>query len=230
MRSPLFSVLISLLFYEIGLYINKKTKLAIFNPLLIAIILLIVLLKYSNISYEDYNKGGQFISFFLGPATVVLAIPLYKKFSLFKKNAISILIGISVGAVTGMLCVIGLSKWFGLSDLLIKSLLPKSITTPIGIVVSKQIGGLPAITVVAIILTGIVGSIIGPTLNKILKINDNIAMGIALGNSCHAIGTAKALQIGEEEGAMSGLTIGVAGILTVFLAPIIWKIYLIIFK
>jgi predicted murein hydrolase (TIGR00659 family) len=221
---PVFGVLISIIAYEIGLYINKKTKLSIFNPLLIAMILIIILLKRSHISYGTYSNGGQLISFFLGPATVVLAVPLYKKFSLFKENALPIIVGIIAGAVSGMLCVFGLSKLFGLSDIFIKSLLPKSITTPIGMVVSKQIGGMPSVTVVAIILTGIIGSVIGPVLNKVFKINDKVAMGIAMGNASHAVGTAKALEIGETEGAMSGLTIGLAGIITVFLAPIMWKI------
>jgi predicted murein hydrolase (TIGR00659 family) len=227
---PVFGVLISLIAFEFGSFINKKAKTSIFNPLLIAIILLIIFLKAFNISYEDYNKGGALISFFLGPATVVLAVPLYKKFSLFKKNAIPILVGIISGAVIGMVCVIMLSRVFGFSDILIKSLLPKSITTPIGIVVSKQLGGLPAITVVAIILTGITGSIIGPLLSKWLKVNDKVALGIAMGNASHAIGTSKAFEMGEIEGAMSGLTIGIAGILTVFLAPIIWQIYHYVFK
>lgn len=228
--SPIFGVLISLIAFEIGVFINKKTNNPIFNPLLIAMIILITFLIKFHISYEDFNKGGQLISFFLGPATVVLALPLYKKFTLFKENALAILIGILSGAIAGMLCVLLFSRLFKFSDILIKSLLPKSVTTPIGMVVAKQLGGLPSISVMAIILTGIIGSIIGPFLNRILKINDKVAMGIAMGNSSHAVGTAKALEIGETEGAMSGLTIGIAGILTVFLAPILWNIYLIIFR
>ncbi|MDT8718046.1 LrgB family protein [Clostridium sp. 19966] len=228
-NSPVFGVLVSLIAYEIGAFIKEKLKFSIFNPLLIAIIILIVFLTKFHISYNDYNVGGQVISFFLAPATIALALPLYKKFSLFKKNAFPILAGILCGSTSGILCIILLSKLFGFSDILTKSLIPKSITTPIGMALSKQLGGLPSITVVAIILTGILGSIIGPLLYKIFKINDKIALGIALGSSAHAIGTAKAMEIGEVEGAMSSITIAISGIITVILAPILWNLFLTIF-
>lgn len=229
-NSPLFGILISLIAYEIGVYINKRTKLSIFNPLLIAMAILIFLLTKLHIKYEDFNNGGQLISFFLYPATVALALPMYKKFTLFKENALSIFISILCGDVCGIVCIILLSKFFKLSDVLTKSLIPKSITTPIGMAISKELGGLPSITVVAIILTGVIGSIIGPSLYKIFIINDEVAMGIAMGTSSHAIGTAKSMELGEIEGAMSGLTMAVSGIITVFLAPIMWNLFYIFFK
>lgn len=221
--SPAFGVLISLAAYSIGCKIKERLKFAIFNPLLIAIIILIAVLSGFNIEYDDYNKGGEIISFFLAPATIALALPLYKKFSLFKKNAVPILAGILCGTVSGIVSIIVSAKLLNLSDELIKSLIPKSITTPIGMALSEQLGGIPSITVVAIIVTGILGSIIGPFLNKILKINDEVAMGIAMGNASHAVGTARAMEIGETEGAMSSLTIAVAGIMTVILAPALWN-------
>lgn len=227
--SPVFGVLISLAAYEAASFIKKKLKLSIFNPLLVSIIILIIFLSEFHIKYTDYNNGGQIISFFLAPATVALALPFYKKFSLFKENAFPIMAGILCGTFSGILCIIGLSKLFNLSDILIKSLIPKSITTPIGMALSSQLGGLPSITVVAIIITGITGSVIGPFLYKVLKINDEVAMGIAMGNASHAVGTAKAMEIGETEGAMSGLTIAIAGIVTVLLAPVLWNLYLSIF-
>ena len=223
--SPIFGVLISLIAYEIGNLIKQKLKLSIFNPLLIAIIILIVFLFKFNIKYNDYNNGGQVISFFLAPATVALALPLYKKFSLFKENAMPILAGILCGATSGIISVIALAKLFNLSGELAKSLIPKSITTPIGMALAKQLGGLPSIAVVAIIITGIFGSIIGPFLYKILKINDKVAMGIAMGSASHAVGTAKAMEIGETEGAMSSLTIAISGIITVLIAPILWNLF-----
>ncbi len=223
--SPVFGVLISLIAYEIGTLIKQKLKLSIFNPLLIAIIILIIFLMKFNIKYDDYNNGGQVISFFLAPATVALALPLYKKFSLFKANALPILAGILCGSAAGILSVIAFSKLFNLSGQLAKSLIPKSITTPIGMALSNQLGGLPAITVVAIIITGILGSIIGPFLYKILKINDKVALGIAMGSASHAVGTAKAMEIGETEGAMSSLTIAISGIVTVLIAPILWNLF-----
>lgn len=224
--SPVFGVITSLIAYEIGVYIKKKARLSIFNPLLLSIIILIFFLTKFHIKYEDYNNGGQIISFFLYPATVALALPMYKKFSLFKQNAIPILIGILSGSICGIICVIFLSKSFGLSHVLIESLIPKSITTPLGMALSKQLGGLPSITVVAIIITGIFGSIVGPFLYKVFRIKDKVALGIAMGTCSHAVGTATAMEIGETEGAMSGLTMAISGILTVFLAPVIWKLIL----
>lgn len=221
---PVFGVITSLAAYEIGSIIHRKTGFSVFNPLLIAIVILVVFFKAFGIPYDAYNKGGQVISFFLGPATVVLAVPLYNKFELFKKNALPVLAGILIGVMSGIFTVVFLSRAFGLNDAIIKSLVPKSITTPIGMVVSKQLGGIPAVTVAVIIVTGIIGSIVGPSLCKLLRINDSIATGTAFGNASHAVGTAKALQIGETEGAMSSLTIGIAGIVTVFAAPILWKL------
>lgn len=228
--SPAFGVLVSIIAYEAGTLIKQKFKLSIFNPLLIAIIILIIFLFKFNIKYDDYNNGGQIISFFLAPATVALALPLYKKFSLFKENAVPILLGILCGIISGMISVIVLSRLFGLSVNLTESLIPKSITTPIGMALAKQLGGLPSIAVVAIIITGILGSIIGPFLYKILKINDKVAMGIAMGSSSHAVGTAKAMEIGETEGAMSSLTIAISGIMTVLIAPVLWNLFLIFLK
>lgn len=221
--------MLSLVAYEIGIYINKKTKLSIFNPLLIAIAIVIISLTKLHIKYEDFNIGGQLISFFLYPATVALALPMHKRFSLFKKNALPIFISILCGNIGGIVFVISISEFFKISDVLTKSLIPKSITTPIGMAISQQLGGMQSITVVAIILTGIIGSIIGPVLFKIFKIKDKVAFGIAMGASSHAIGTAKAMEMGEIEGAMSGLTMAISGILTVFLAPIIWNIFTIFF-
>ena len=227
--SPVFGVFISIVAYKIGEVIKEKFKFSIFNPLLIAIIVLVTFLSVFNISYDDYNKGGSIISFFLTPATIALALPLYKKFDLFKKNAFPILVGIICGVIAGLVCIIGLSKAFGLTDELTKSLLPKSVTTPIAMALSEQMGGMSSITVVAVIITGILGSVIGPILNKALKINDKVAMGIAMGNASHAVGTSKAMEIGETEGAMSSLTIAIAGIVTVLLAPLVWNIFIKIF-
>ncbi|MCB2293313.1 LrgB family protein [Clostridium algoriphilum] len=228
--SPIFGVIASLIAYEIGIFIKKKGRLSIFNPLLIAIVILILFLTKFHITYKDYNNGGQIISFFLFPATVALALPMYKKFVLFKENATAILIGIFSGAISGFICVAFLSKLFGLTNLLTKSLMPKSITTPIGIALSKQLGGLSSITVVAIIMTGIIGSIVGPFLYKIFKIKDKVALGIAMGASSHAVGTARAMEMGEIEGAMSGLTMAISGVVTVLLYPLLWKAFLQMFN
>ncbi|GAA0182245.1 LrgB family protein [Clostridium sediminicola] len=221
LNTPLFGVIISIITFEIGLLISKKTKSAIFNPLLISIILVILILLKFDISLKVYNKGGSLIAFFLTPATVILAVPLYKKFAIFKANALPIIIGITIGSISGILTVTILSKLLGLSDNILMSLMPKSITTPIGIEISKQIGGVPSLTATAIIITGIFGAIIGPNICKIFKIKDKVATGIAMGTAAHAIGTSKAIEMGETEGAMSGVAIGIAGLVTVVLVPII---------
>ncbi len=215
----LFGIIISLIAFEIGLFIYKKTKFPLFNPLLIAIILVIGFLIVFDINVDSYNKGGQFINMFLGPATVVLAVPLYKQLQLLKKHLLPILIGILIGSAIGISSVILLANIFGMEKILTISLLSKSVTTPIGIEITNQLGGLPPVTVLAIVISGIFGAIIGPILCKIFKINDNVAIGIALGTASHALGTTKALELGETEGAMSSLSIGIAGIMTVFLAP-----------
>lgn len=223
-----FGIILSLGAFEIGLYINKKTKVAIFNPLLIAILLVIGFLIAFNIDFDTYNSGAKFINMFLGPSTVVLALPLYKQIDLLKRNALSIISGILLGSIIGICSIIALSYIFKLDSDLMKSLIPKSVTTPIGIEISNQLEGIVPITVLAIILSGILGAVIGPYICKIFKINDSIAVGVSLGTASHAIGTTKALEIGEVEGAMSSLSIGVAGLMTVFIAPAIYNLAAII--
>lgn len=218
-ENALFGIIISLLAFEAGLLIYKKTKFPLFNPLLIAIALVISFLLVFNIDVDIYNKGGQFINMFLGPATVVLAVPLYKQLNLLKKYLLPILVGILLGSSIGISSVILLANIFGFEKVLTMSLLSKSVTTPIGIEITKQLGGLAPVTVLSIIISGIIGSILGPLLCKKFKINNKVAIGIAIGTASHAVGTTKALELGETEGAMSSLSIGIAGIMTVFLAP-----------
>ena len=219
-----FGIFISLVAFEIGLFIYKKTKFPLFNPLLIASIIIIAFLKIFDIDFDTYNRGGQFINIFLGPATIVLAVPLYKILSLLKKTFLTIFTGIFVGSLVSVLSVISISIFLGLDNSLTISLLSKSVTTPIGIEITNSLGGVSSITVLAIVLSGIIGAVVGPTVFKILRINHPIAKGVSLGTASHAVGTSKALEIGETEGAMSSLSIGVAGIITVFLAPVCYSI------
>lgn len=219
--TEIFGLILTILFYNIGIYIQKKTKKPIFNPLLIAILCIILFLSITKIPYESYKLGADRINFFLGPVTIVLAVPLYKQFDLFKKYLLEILIGISCGVVVSFISV-KLIGYFTNANLdIINSLIPKSITTPMGISLTKTLNGVEAITVVSIILTGILGAIMSSIVFKIGKINHPVAKGIALGTSAHALGTTKALEMGEVEGAMSGLSIGISGIITVILIPII---------
>lgn len=222
--TPLFGVLISLITFEIGLFIYRKSKISLFNPILISVTLIIVFIISFDIPYEKYKVGGDFINFFLKPATVVLAVPLYKKIDIFKKNFIPILSGITMGCISSILSIILLSKVLDLPANILKSLIPKSITTPIGIEVSSQLGGIPSVTVTAIIITGIIGAVIGPTICKWFGLKDSVAVGISMGTSSHAIGTSKAIELGEIQGAMSGLAIGLAGLVTVLLVPILMTV------
>ena len=212
--TEIFGVILTILFFNIGIYIQKKTNKPIFNPLLIAILGIILFLSITKIPYESYKLGGDRINFFLGPVTIVLAVPLYKQFDLFKKYLLEILIGISCGVVVSFISVKLIGHFTNADVDIINSLIPKSITTPMGISLTKTLSGVEAITVVSIILTGILGAIISPIIFKIGKINNPVAKGIALG-------TTKALEMGEVEGAMSGLSIGISGIITVILIPII---------
>ena len=219
--TEIFGVILTILFFNIGIYIQKKTNKPIFNPLLIAILGIILFLSITKIPYESYKLGGDRINFFLGPVTIVLAVPLYKQFDLFKKYLLEILIGISCGVVVSFISIKLIGHFTNADVDIINSLIPKSITTPMGISLTKTLNGVEAITVVSIILTGILGAIISPIVFKIGKINNPVAKGIALGTSAHALGTTKALALGEAEGAMSGLSIGISGIITVILIPII---------
>ncbi len=213
--SVFFGVIISLLAYGLGVLLNKKCKLPVFNPLLISIIVIILLLSVTGIDYEVYEEGAKYISYLLTPATVCLAIPLYEQISLLKKNYKAILLGILSGVLTSLLCVFAMAAILQLSHEEYVTLLPKSITTAIGIGVSEELGGYVTLTVAVIIITGILGNMIAETICKVFKITEPIAKGVALGTASHAIGTARANEMGKTEGAISGLSIAVAGLLTV---------------
>ncbi|SMP38253.1 LrgB family protein [Fibrobacter sp. UWB10] len=220
-NSPLFGILLSLVAFEIGVTISKKFKYSFLNPLLIANILIVGFLLTTGISLESYNVGGDYISVMLSPATVVLAVPLYRQISKLKQFWKPILAGIFAGSLTSLACVIVVSKLVGLSDTLMLSLLPKSITIPMGSVVSAQIGGIPPVTIIAITITGITGAVAAPAVCRFCRIKNKVAQGIAIGTASHALGTTRAMEMGEVQGAMSSLSIGVAGLFTAIVAPII---------
>ena len=208
-------VTLSLLSYMLGVYLKKRFKLALLNPLLISIVVTILVLLLGKVDYKTYNSGAQYLSWFLTPATVCLAIPLYEEFSLLKNNLKAVIVGIVSGVLTSLVTVFVLALIMGLSHTEYVTLLPKSITTAIGMGVSEELGGYVTITVAVIVITGVLGNILAEPICKLFKITEPIAKGIAIGSSSHAIGTAKAMEMGEIEGAMSSLSIAVAGILTV---------------
>ena len=223
--SVFFGVAISILAYELGVFLKKKLKLAVFNPLLISIVAVIVFLVAFHIPYESYNEGAKYLSYLLTPATVCLAIPLYEQFELLKQNVAAIFAGLISGVLTSVICVLVLSLLFHFDHAQYVTLLPKSITTAIGMGISDELGGYVTITVAVIIITGIIGNMFGDVICRLCGIRHPIATGLAIGTATHAMGTAKAMEIGEIEGAMSSLSIAVAGLITVVGSTIFYQLY-----
>ena len=221
----MFGIILTIIAFEIGVTIRNKWRNPLLNPILIATILIIGILTITGISYDTYKVGGDYISFFLGPVTVLLAVPLYRHIQALKNAWLPILAGIVVGSTVSIVCVIACAKIFGISKTLMLSLIPKSITIPMGSVVSEQIGGIPSITIVSIVITGITGAVTAPLVCRFFRIKNPVAQGVAIGTASHALGTTKAMEIGEVQGAMSSLSIGVAGVVTVFITPVLLKIF-----
>ena len=223
--SVFFGVFISIVTYEIGALIKKKWNVAIFNPLLISIALIMIFLLVFDVEYETYEYGAKYLSYFLTPATVALAVPLYEQLEPLKKNWKAIMAGILAGALTSAVCVLVISILFRLTHEQYVTLLPKSITTAIGMGLSEELGGIVAITVAVIVVTGIVGNMFAEGICRLFRITDPVAKGIGIGSASHAMGTAKAMEMGEIEGAMSSLSIAVSGLLTVIISILFSHIY-----
>ena len=219
--SPYFGIALSILAFWAGEKLQKKLKSPLCNPLLFAILVIVVILLVFDIPYDSYNAGGAVINMFLAPATACLAVSIYTKIQILKENALPILVGCTVGSLTSMGSVYLLCKLFGLDAAMTASLLPKSITTPIAVEVCQTHGGIVPVTVIAVIFTGILGSIFAPFLIRIFRVKNPITAGLAIGACSHAVGTSKALELGETEGAMSGLAIGVCGIITVIISMLL---------
>jgi predicted murein hydrolase (TIGR00659 family) len=222
--SVFFGAVISLAAYEGGLLLKKKFRLAVLNPLLIGTVCVMAVLSLLKIEYRHYHESAKYISYLLTPATVSLAVPLYRQISLLRQNLKAVAGGIASGVFASLLSVFLLAKLFGLSHEQYVTLLPKSITTAIGLGISEELGGITTITVAVIIVTGILGNVIAEFIYKIFHIEEPVAKGLALGTASHAIGTARAMEMGEIEGAMSSLAIAVAGLVTVFGASVFAKL------
>lgn len=214
-QSVFFGVFVSLAAYAVGVFIKNKTKFSLFNPLLISIIITSAVVIFAGIDYDVYYEGAKYISYLLTPATVALAIPLYEQVTVLKKNFKAIIAGIVSGVITSLCSILAMALIFGFTHEQYVTFLPKSITTAIGMGVSEELGGYVSITVAVIIITGVLGSVIAEGFLKLFKITDPCAKGIAIGTTSHAVGTSKAMEIGKTEGAMSGLSIVVSGLLTV---------------
>lgn len=221
LNSAYFGVVLSLLAYWAALKISAKVKSTLCNPLLLASVMIIGLLLLLGADYETFDRGASKLTYFLNPATVCLAVPLYRQFQVLKENSKAIILGILAGCIACMITIVGLAAVFAFPTELTASILPKSITTAIAIGLSEEIGGISSITVACVVITGIFGASTASTLFRIFKIREPVAQGLAAGASAHAIGTSRALELGEIQGAMSSLAIVVTGIMTVILVPLV---------
>ena len=219
-NSVCFGVVLSVGAFLLGRALQKRIKHPLCNPLLIAIVLVILFLLVFDLDYESYQRSAKYLSYFLTPATICLAIPLYEQFKLLKKNLRAVLAGIGSGVLASLCSVLALSLLFRLDHASYVTFLPKSITTAIGMGVSEELGGYVSITVAVIILTGILGNMFAETACRLFRITEPIARGVAIGSASHALGTAKAMELGPVEGAMSSLSIVVSGLLTVLGAAV----------
>ena len=217
----LFPIVLTLGAYQVGLWCRKKWKSPLCSPLLIAVILVIGVLLLTGVSTERYTEGTKVISWLLTPATVCLALPLYEQLKALKKSLPAILIGITAGTLTSLFVIFGLCKLWNLSDAVTISLLPKSITSAMGMVLSADNGGIESLTTAVIVITGILGSLVGSVLCKLFKIRDEVAQGVAFGTASHVIGTSRANELSPLTGAVSSLSLAVAGILTAVIFPLI---------
>lgn len=224
-ESLFFSVVLSITGFEIGLFLKKKFSFPLFNPLLIAILFVIGFLLIFHIDYSTYASGAQYISYLLTPSTVCLAVPLYKQWNILKENKGVILVSVLVGTITSLVITLLICILFRTGHEIYVTLLPKSITTAIGIGISEELGGITTITVAIIVLTGVLGNVIGESIFHLFHIQDPLAKGLSLGTSSHAIGTSKAMELGELEGAMSSLALAIAGLYTVIGANIFALFY-----
>jgi predicted murein hydrolase (TIGR00659 family) len=219
-ESVYLGVILTLGTYWLGLWLRNKTGWTLLNPLLVSIILSIAFLCATGTSYESYKKGADVISYLLTPATVCLAVPLYEQLEHLKRNIHAVAIGISTGVLASMLSILGMVLLLHLDHQAYVTLLPKSITTAIGMGVSKELGGNVPVTIIVIVITGITGNIFAEKFLKLIKIKEPVAKGIAIGSASHVIGTSKAMEIGKTEGAMSSLAIVTSGVLTVITASL----------
>lgn len=213
--SAYFGILLSLGSYYLGTRLQRRFRTPLCNPMVVAIVLCIGVLSLADIDYDAYNLSARYLSYLLTPTTVCLAIPLYRQISLLRKNYRAILLGVFAGILASLVCVLLLALLFGLNHAQYVTLLPKSVTSAIGMGVSEELGGYPAITMAAIVVTGVTGNMFADSFLRRIRVNHPIAKGVATGTAAHAFGTSRAMEMGETEGAMSSLSIVVAGVIMV---------------
>lgn len=220
LSSPLFGISLSIVAFRIGMWVNRKLKTPLANPLIIAMLLVVGTLAVFDIPVEAYEEGSSFILMFLSPVTAVLALTIYRQRKTLMSNFFPVLLGTLAGSLAALATIRGSCYLLGLDRTILASLLSKSVTTPVAIALTEQFGGIPALTIASTIITGLAGNLLAPVLPKLLHIKDPVAHGVGIGSCSHALGTSKALEIGEIEGAMSSISISLSAIWTVLLAPL----------
>ena len=224
--SPLLHLTLTLAAFVLASVVYRKLKMnPLLNPVLLSVIAIVLILRGTETSYQTFFEGAQFVHFLLGPATVALAVPLYRQFDRVRKSAVAILISLLCGSITSALSAVSIAWIMGAETISIISVAPKSVTAPVAMGISEQLGGLPSLTAVIVILTGIIGATLGPLILNWLKIHDWSVRGLAIGTASHGIGTARALQINEVAGAFSGLAMGLNALATAIILPILWNIF-----
>ncbi|MDP2121515.1 MAG: LrgB family protein [Hoeflea sp.] len=224
--SPLLFLTLTLAAFQAGTWLYDRTgRKPFLNPVLTAVILMVGLLLLSGTSYDTYFEGAQFVHFLLGPATVALAIPLYRQFDRVKRSALALVVSLLCGSLTAIGSAVALGWLMGASNQTLLALAPKSVTAPVAMGITEQLGGLPSLTAVLVILTGILGAVLGPPLLNLLRVRDDRARGLAMGTASHGIGTARALEASELAGAFSGLAMGLNALATAILLPILWRLF-----
>ena len=219
-ESVYMGVILTLGTYCIGIWLRKTTGWALMNPLLVSILLSIAFLSFTGTTYKSYSNGAEVISYLLTPATVCLAVPLYEQLEHLKRNYHAVALGITAGVLASMTSILGMVLLLGMDHEAYVTLLPKSITTAIGMGVSEELGGNVPVTILVIVITGITGNIFAEKFLRLIKVKEPIAKGIAIGSASHVIGTSKAMEMGQTEGAMSSLAIVTSGVLTVITASL----------
>lgn len=229
LHSDLFMLFLVLGAYLLSSQLYLRYRFPLFHPLLVSIALIIVVLKSLNISYESFKEGSRFINFLLGPAVVALGYVLFEQLKYLRGNVIPVLTSITLGSIIGVISVLAIAHWMNVDKILMVTLMPKSTTTPIAMEIARNMGGIPALTAVVVVVVGIFGGVVAPYLFKIFGIKDPIAKGLAMGTAAHGVGTAAAMQIGVIEGAFSGLAIGLTGVITALISPFIFEAYKLFF-
>ena len=225
--SPLLHLTLTLVAYRAGLLLYRQSGLnPLCNPVLIAVILIVGILVSSRTSYDTYFSGAQFVHFLLGPATVALALPVYRQIERVRDSAAAILTSIIAGSLTATISAVGIAWAFGATRETLLSMAPKSVTAPVAMGITKQLGGLPSLTAVLVILTGILGAMLGPIVLNLVGVRDWSARGLAMGTASHGIGTARALQVNQLAGAFAGIAMGLNAIATALLLPLLWKLFM----